>query len=459
MSALRGLLLLAAVAAATGYVATHSDWARLAFDRTAVAQSDYELHWAAGRALVAGADPYDQGVVNEIGRQSGRVDTPFCAANPLVVRMFGAASSLFDGYATWRDWNIALLAVCVLVLAACLRRELVAARAAADLTDAAVVPGATGATPSGGAVGVTAAALALAIGLVALNDGTWMSFFYNQTNVVTLLAVLLALLAAQTGRPAAEGVLLAVATAAKTSPALLLLVAALAGRWRTVIAGVVTLGLLAAVSIGWNGLAVNESYVAMVNLRLGYAASVPTGEFNNSLHDLNVAPNGLLSRAAEVGRWPPKATLVAAYAVALIVLVALERRLRPRVGRAPGVFGQYAAGVTATFLVSSVTWPTHLSLAAVPCGWLAVQALTLRRPGALPLVLLFVGALATAVLFVPLGSFGEDLHQHDDIRLKTDACLALFAVLLLFPQRDQPPTAAPSTGRTKASDGLMPSRR
>jgi hypothetical protein len=410
VSALRGLLLLAAVAAAAGYVATHSDWARLAFDRTAVAQSDYELHWAAGRALVAGLDPYDQGVVNEIGRQTGRADTPFCAANPLVVRMFGAAPSLFDGYATWRAWNIALLAACVLALAACLRLEL-------------------------GAAGGPAVALALALGLVALNDGTWMSFFYNQTNIVTLLAVVLALLAAQTGRPAAEGVLLALATAAKTSPALLLLVAALAGRWRTVVAGVVTLGLLAAVSIAWNGLAVNASYLAMVNLRLGYASSVPTGQFNNSLHDWNVAPNGLLSRAAEVGRWPSGATLAASGAVALIVLVALERRLRPRDGRpAPGVFAQYAAGVVATFLVSSVTWPTHLSLAAVPCGWLAVQGLTLRRPGALPLVLLFAGAVATAVLFVPLGSFGEDIHQHDDIRLKTDACLALFAVSLLLPR-------------------------
>ncbi|HVQ23640.1 MAG TPA: hypothetical protein VMV01_00600, partial [Planctomycetota bacterium] len=101
----------------------------------------------------------------------------------------------------------------------------------------------------------------------------------------------------------------------------------------------------------------------------------------------------------------------------------------------------------------------HLSLAAVPCGWLAVQALAARRLGALPMLLLLAGALATAVLFVPLGSFGEDLHQHDDIRLKTDACLALFAVTLLWPQRDQPPTAAPSTGRTKASDGLMPSRK
>jgi hypothetical protein len=183
---------------------------------------------------------------------------------------------------------------------------------------------------------------------------------------------------------------------------------------------------------------VNASYLAMLKLRLGYASSVPTGQFNNSLHDWNVAPNGLLSRAAEVGRWPPGATLAAAGAVALVVLVALERRLRPRDGRpAPGVLAQYAAGVAATFLVSSVTWPTHLSLAAVPCGWLAVQALTVRRPGALPLVLLFVGAVATAVLFVPLGSFGDDLHQHDDIRLKTDACVALFALAVAWPRAAQ----------------------
>jgi len=430
-----GLLLLVIVAAAVALAVQRSDWARLAWEEGAVAESDYELHWAAGRALEAGLDPYDAGVVNELGRQTGRENTPFCAANPLVVRLFGQSPQLFTGYRAWRTWNLALLGAGVLVLASVLRAELGAG------------PGAL-------------AALAAGLGLIALNDGTWMAFYYNQTNVVTLLAVLLALRAAQSGRDVTEGVLLALATAAKTSPALLLLVAALSGRWRTLLAGLGTLGLLLTASIAWTGAEVHASFLAMLKLRLGYAANVPTGEFNNSLHDWNLAPNGLLSRAAEAGQWPRTWTLLAAWAVALVVLAALGRRLRPRSDRpAPDVLTQYAAGILATFLVSSVTWTTHLSLAAVPCAWLLVRAWTERRPGLVPMLMLGAGALATAVLFLPLGSFGEGLQLHADILLKTDACVLLFAVVLAFPQRDQPPTAAPSTGRTKASEGLMPSRR
>jgi hypothetical protein len=405
MSGWRGVLLLAVMVAVVAGVVRHSDWARLAFEPSAIAESDYELHWAAGRALDAGLDPYDARVVTGIGLQTGRPDTPFCAANPLVVRLFGLAGpDLHAGYRTWRNWNVVLLAACVLVLASCLQQAL---------------------GPSAGG----AAALAVALGLVALNDGTWMSFFYNQTNVVTLLAVLLALRAAQTGHFLAEGVLIAVAAAAKTSPALLLYIAALAGRWRTVFAGLVALAALGALSIEWNGLGVHRSYVEMLGLRLGYDAQVPGGEFNNSLHDWNLAPNGLLSRAGAAGGWPVWRTVTAAWAVTAVVLVELRRRIWPSRGRPrPDVPTQYACGIAATFLLSSVTWPTHLSLAAIPCAWLIAQAWTARSLGAGAMLWIGVGALAALVLFLPLGTFGDDPHQHYDILLKADACLALFAV-------------------------------
>ncbi|HZL99290.1 MAG TPA: glycosyltransferase 87 family protein [Planctomycetota bacterium] len=417
MNGLRGWLLLAVVAAAGAGAIARSDWARLAWEPSAVAESDFELHWAAGRALLAGLDPYDPRAVDAIGRPTGRPDTPFCAANPLVVRLFGlAGEDLPAGYRAWRAWNLVLLAAAVLALAACLRTAL-------------------------GDAASPAAALAVALGLVALNDGTWMSFYYNQTNVVTLLAVVLALRAAQAGRQGAEGVLLAIATVAKTSPALLLLVAALAGRWRTLLAGLATLALLAGLSLAWNGAPAHASYLEMLRLRLGYAAQVPAGEFNNSLHDWNLAPNGLLSRAGEAGGWPASWTAAAVWSVTVAVLAALAFRLRPRAGRAaPDVLAQYAAGVAATFLVSSVTWTTHLSLAAVPCAWLVVQSWTARRlVGAAPW-LLAAGAAATAVLFLPLGSFGDDLRLHHDILLKADACLALFAIALAWPR------AAPAEG-------------
>jgi hypothetical protein len=434
MNGLRGVLLLAAIGAAVAYVVTHSDWARLAWEPTAVAESDYELHWAAGRALDAGLDPYDAQVVNGIGLQTGRPNTPFCAANPLVVRLFGMAGpDLAAGYRTWRTWNIVLLAASVLVLASCLVKAI------------------------GPRIGI-AVALAVALALIALNDGTWMSFFYNQTNVVTLLAVLLALRAAQARQPEVEGVLLAVAAVAKTSPALLLFVAALSGRWRTVLAGLVAGALLVGLSLQWNGVEVHKSYLEMLGLRLGYASQVPGGQFNNSLHDWNLAPNGLLSRAGEAGGWSVWRTMAAAGVVSALVLGSLRRRMRARGERPrPDVLQQYACGIAATFLLSSVTWPTHLSLAAVPCAFFVASAWTSRSLGAGSMLLLGVGALASLVLFLPLGTFGSDAHQHYDILLKADACLALFAVTLASSY--QPPTAAPSTGRTKASEGLTPSRR
>lgn len=422
MSALRGLLLLAAIVAATVGVVTHSDWARLAWEPSAIAESDYELHWAAGRALDAGLDPYDAQVVNAIGQQTGRPNTPFCAANPLVVRLFAlAGTDLYGGYRTWRTWNLVLLAASVFVLASCVKKAL--------------EPDDGSATRS---AGLAAGTLAVGLAVIALNDGTWMSFFYNQTNVVTLLAVVLALRAAQAGQPEVEGVLLAVAACAKTSPALLLFVAALSGRWRTVLAGLVAGALLLGLSLQWNGADVHRSYVEMLGLRLGYASQVPGGQFNNSLHDWNLAPNGLLSRAGESGGWPAWRTMAISGVVSVLVLGALRRRLRARArdGRPrPDVFQQYACGIAATFLLSSVTWPTHLSLAAVPCAWLVVSAWSARGLGAGSMVLLAIGALAWLVLFLPLGTFGEDAHQHFDILLKADACLALFAVTLAFPGR------------------------
>jgi hypothetical protein len=219
---------------------------------------------------------------------------------------------------------------------------------------------------------------------------------------------------------------------------LLLLVAALAGRWRTLFAGLAAGAALAALSLAWNGVAVHQSYLDMLGLRLGYAARVPIDEFNNSLHDWNLAPNGLLSRAGMAGGWPGWAAAAGSWTVTAAVLLLLLRWLAPRAGRArPDILAQYAAGVVGTFLVSSVTWVTHLSLAALPGAWLVVAAWTCGRLDPARCLLLGVGAAAMALLFVPLG-----LQLHLDILLKADACIALFAVTLAWPTA---PAAIPAS--------------
>jgi hypothetical protein len=417
-------VLLALVLLAVAFVAWGSEWAGLAYEPAAIAESDFQLHWAAGQVLAAGGDPYDSASVDAIGAPTGRAFTPFCAANPLIVRLFGLADrDDFPGaYRAWRDVNLGLLALAIAALALAVRRA---------------------GAPS------MIAALSLALAALALDDGTWMAHYFNQTNAVTLLAVSGALLAAQSGRPATEGVLLAVATVAKTSPALLLLVALLAGRRRTVLVAGLTLLVLGLVSVAWNGAPVHFAYLDTLRTRLGYAAFVAPGEFNNSLHDWNLAPNGLLSRAADAAGWPMSLARTGAWAVTLTVLALLARALRAGSGhpRSPAsprenafrLMALYALGVSAGFLTSSVTWSPHLSLAALPFAWLALAAARResgpgpepgpeREWGRVVRGALLVGACF--VLFVPLGTFAQDAHLVLDVRLKAAALVVLYALVL-----------------------------
>ncbi|MEO8752342.1 MAG: glycosyltransferase family 87 protein [Casimicrobiaceae bacterium] len=445
-------MLLLGVGVAIALVVPGSEWFQISFAPAFYADSDYELHWAASQALVHHQDPYDPTVVASYGATTGRDFTPFCAANPLMVRLFaltgGADVAHFeDGYRSALAFNGALLLLSALLLAAALRYASAQRAAAAQDTTAAQRTSAkqasAAATAGSAAPGVhIAAALAAAAAMLAFNDGTWMALHYNQLNFVALAAVCGALVAAQRGRAGAEGALLALAAAAKTSPALLIVVAAMAGRWRTVRAAALTAVALGVLSVAWNGWAVHASWLAMAGHELGYAAEVRPGFFNNSHHEWNLSPNGALSRASEAAGWSPATVRVAAWGVTAVVLGALWVAVRRITGAsrrhaaggemhaAPassrGVFAQYALGVSATFLVSSVTWSPHLSLAALPAMWLAHAAwsgASRRAPG-----LLLIGALAYGLLCVPLGTFGTPLDLSRDIQFKLAACVLLFAV-------------------------------
>ena len=418
MNAARGALLLplALLAAALTFFA--SDWATLLGQPSSWSDTDYQLHWAAGRALATGRDPYDAAAVEKIGESTGRPFTPFCAASPLWVAGFAwlGERSFAEGYRTLLDVNVVLLLLGVAALAAALRR--------------AGVPG--------------AAAAGAALALVACNDGTWMALWCNQLNFITLAALAGALWAGLSGRPRTEGALLAVATCAKLSPGLIVLFAAFAGRWRTVRAALLTGAALIVLSIAVAGWPAHGSWLAMTQRELGFAAQRPAGLFNNSLHEWNLAPNGALSRAGALARWPRGAVLAGAWAAALAAVGAAAWALRRVAVRDGGtdVFAVHALGIAAGFLASPTTWVTHLSLAAVPLGYVLARAWTGRAGWFARLC----GAAAMVLLFLPLGTLGAVNDQRVDILAKLDGCVLLLAAVLVA---SRPPAPGPADVRPR----------
>jgi Glycosyltransferase family 87 len=399
MTAPRGGLLLAVALLAGALVAFGSRWTEGLAVPASWSGTDYQLHWAAGRALAQGGDPYDPAAVAGPGATTGRDVTPFCAATPLFVAAFAwLGERPFEaGYRLLLGVNVVLLLLSVALLAAALRR----------------------------AGAPAAAALGAALALVALNDATWMSLWFNQLNFVTLAAMAGALWAGCSGRPRTEGALLALAMWAKLSPALVIVMAACAGRWRTVRAAAVAGVALLALSVAITGWDAHVSWLDMAQRELGFAAQRPAGQFNNSLHTWNLSPNGVLSRAAEAGGWWRGAVIAGAWLVALaasgVAALALRRGVRAGAGGPRLVFAVHALGIAAGFLASSTTWVTHLSLAAVPLAFVVLAAWESPGSGAW---LRAIGALAAVLLFLPLGSLGAE-DQRFDILAKLDGCILL----------------------------------
>lgn len=433
----RALLVPLAALALVVVVGLSTPWRAALIESGAWRDSDFQILYAAGQGLVEGRDIHDPSVLDEVGRRTGRPATPFCAANPLVVRLFGllGGSGFRAAYQRWLWVGAGLAALTVLSLAGALR-----------------------------GLGLSRGlALGAALVLVAVPAGFWQSVAMNSTNLVALAALAGALAAAVHDRPLLEGGLIAVAALAKTSPALVLVAALLAGRRRTALAGLATLTAAGLASIAWTGWAIHASWLTRVLPRLGYAPEVPAGRFDNSLHAWNLAPHGWLARTAEQGGWSRDLVAVGAWAVALLVLWQLVTALRglaqrpagarsptdgtpPTPGGAdrldadrpipaadqptdgtpglPGAHRAWRAGavhalaVAASLLLSSVTWPHHLVLLAVPGAWL-VARWAVRGTG--PARVLGVAALALTVL--PLGSLSTDVHQTADVALRTVACL------------------------------------
>ena len=415
----RGWALLLAATATLCLFVPRSEWWAAAAVPQSWPESDYQIHRAAARVLDAGGNPYDSEALNTFGREPGpgsaRAFTPFCAAAPLPLSGFAWIAARYDfdeGYRVLLRVQRGLTLLSAALLALALRRML--SDGASDGTGArldarwraacATLPGALG----------------LAGLLVVGNDALWMAVWFNQLDLVALAALCGALLAALAKRPRLEGLLLAVATAAKLSPGLLVVVAAAQGRWRTVAAAGAAGAALVLLSIGLHGVEVHAHWLAMLRAELGYVAERPAGLFNNSLHAWNLSPNGLLSRAAEAAGWSLSVTRAAVTVLALgiaVVILAAARRART----APDAVAHgYALGVAAGFAISGTTWVHHLCLAALPLAWLASAWLR----GGLSRAALAGATLAALVLLVPLGISG-DPQLVAEVRGKSVAVLLL----------------------------------
>ncbi len=393
--------------------------------------SDFQILHAAGRGLAEGLDIHDPEVLDGIGRRDGRPATPFCAANPLVIRLYGllARHDLPTAYSVALKLNLALAALAVLLLASVLACAL-RWRDRADLGRAG--------KPSRG---IWLACFAIALGAMGLGEGLWMSLAMNSTNLLATAALLGALHAACFGRPVLEGFCLALAAVAKVSPLWLVVVVALAGRRRAVISAGVSLLAMGLASVAWSGWAIHASWFTRVLPVLGYAPELEAGRFNNSLHSWNLAPNGVLSRAMLEADAPRLMAMIGAWAVTALVCVQLWFALRSGTGHgqgaAPSTLGrepvfarlrEYGLGVVAMLLISSVTWPHHLVFLAVPTG--AVLARLLFRERSLAT---WVASACLLVLALPLGSLDESADLALGIPLRTAALVVLFAALVPQP--------------------------
>ncbi|RKY16180.1 MAG: hypothetical protein DRQ55_18510, partial [Planctomycetota bacterium] len=235
---------MALVLLAVGAVGASSGWTGFATAPEAWHESDFQILWAAGHGLAEGVDITDPAALDRVGARTGREATPFCAAQPLVTRLFGLSSDDFS--AAYRAWLLlhALAGVLAVALLAGLLRD----------------------------EGLTrAAALAVALAAVGLNDGLWMSLAMNSTNLVALAAVCAAAWAARRRRALSEGLALALAVLAKTSPLLLVLVAAWSGRVRAASVGL--LGWVAATltALVWLGSAPLMAWMQRTAPALGFA--------------------------------------------------------------------------------------------------------------------------------------------------------------------------------------------
>ncbi|HPM80091.1 MAG TPA: glycosyltransferase family 87 protein [Candidatus Anammoximicrobium sp.] len=280
-------------------------------------------------------------------------------------------------------------------------------------------------------------------------------------------------------RPGWAGILVGLAAAIKLFPGFLLIYFGLAGRWRTVVAGLVTFLAVTACTAGLLGVGAYESYVSDVvpSLRQfqpwwpncsvwGWCAKVfapgsPADAFEAELpgppgnavqgqvtviDSLPVFPTVPLHENFLLARGLP-ALLV------LLLLVALAQAARHLKGTREGDIG-FALAVTVMLLVSPITWP-HYFLVLLPAWvlvWTTVTSSNLSRAAFLILSLLLwvspvdLYSLALSHSFQngrPVWGTATPVHTLTVLSLQTYALVGLAYWLRRLLKRKQAVDACP----------------
>jgi glycosyl transferase family 87 len=253
----------------------------------------------------------------------------------------------------------------------------------------------------------------VALALVALSRPLVEEFACGQVNLLVLLAALAAFRDEDRGRPLRAGLLLAVCIGLKLSPALLVLPAVTARRWRVVGGAALGLGVLALAPLPFYGAS------GAVALHRAWMASLAAASPGAAAAGGN---QSLFGFAARLGApvW------VAAIVAAAVVAAAL---------RAPGERVRRGLLLFATALASPMGWIQNYVMALPALAGLAVS----RRSVA--------AAAVGLALLVPM----YDLSGPRFEAWFFDHSLPLAAMALLFVVALRSAPAAPSEGRVGAA--------
>jgi hypothetical protein len=259
-----------------------------------------------------------------------------------------------------------------------------------------------------------------------------MQLHLGQLNLVILVLLTGVWAADRSGRPLLAGTCLGIATAIKLFPGFLFLYFMLRGRWKAVIAGVVSLFLLAGLTAGLFGPEAYRYYFLVVVPRVakfrGLWANASLVGFWVKLFD----PPSEYPRVVPIWRSPAAARLgIVVSCSAILALLAWIVRRSKSVREQDLAFG---LAVTAMLLVSPITWDHYLLMLLVPIAvtWVRLpQSDAARILFTAILIAFWSWPLQIDNLLIPGGvatGLARPVHTFTILSYQCYALLALFAL-------------------------------
>jgi hypothetical protein len=365
---------------------------------------DFFQDWASGRNFLEGARIYESHEVTierYLGFRPTRIDFPLNAHPPTSVLVAIPFAGL-DYPAAVLAWNLLSLALFAFSLLAIAR--------------ALAIP-----------VCIWSLFPLLALALVC--GPLRVQVVMGQFNLVLLLFFTCIWLADRNDRPFLAGMLLGVATAVKLFPGLFFLYFAAQRRWKTIVAGIVALGLVTVLTVSVLGTRCYVDYfnqvIPSVNQYRSYAPNISVWGFWYKLFDPN---DGYLYNLAPLCESPLSARLGSLASSALIVAscVWVAWRSTSRLQRDQA----FAITMIATLLVSPISWDHYLLLLtpALALTWSHLRPSNFDRVSFFVILLVFWAPPRMIWdRFLPLHGNATSVHALTLLSLQTYALLFLFA--------------------------------